>query len=350
MKGDCPERRTKMFENIFRYWCEVLRPIEWQTWDNGTNRIVKDLYPYFYLRLFPSLSAEKRHNAIFMCPPHAGRHPNITDASILMQQKAGFDVYVLEQIAGNWLNRDLTLDQAVSYGRDCWLAIDQPKIMANYCQGVWYGNLIADRIAAVDKPTAQFCFAGPVDFHAGDGYIKNACARTPYALFEWIVAMNFGLQPGWMQWLNFAFINPKAVFWDDFVKLWDYVKAGNDEKILEWHHNHSWYYFWQNLPGPLFLHAVKYFFQLNQLNDAVDFRKFDWPLFIYTGKQDKITPSEQSKAMAKLVGTRPDQINIRNFEKAGHTAVFTSKENLEIAKYDLLYIDNRYPTVMSMAA
>ncbi len=325
------------------------RPKDRQTWDDGTNEVIWDGSPYFKLRLFRRLGAKKRHNCIVLFPPHAGRHPNVTNRLIATCQNIGFDVYVFEQIAGNFFNRNLKLAELVGYGRDCWNFIADPKIMIGVCQGLWYSIFVADRIVAGDKPVAQFGFAGPVDFHAGNGYIKNACQLVPIDFIRLIINMNFGLQSGLVQWSNFALMDPKAVFWDNYMKLFGYILAGNEQKIGEWHDIDSWYLDCYDLPGRVIEEVFESLFKNNKLIEMVDLRKFDWPLRLYAGKRDKITPSVQTFAMADLVSTGPEQVRKYLFEECGHTAVFCHEEPLQQASLDLMEIEKNWDN-MRMAA
>jgi hypothetical protein len=320
------------FNNPFllqRFFLESQAPISRQTWDNGTNEII-DSSIFHKLRLFPPLKKENG-KTVFLFPPHAGRHPNVTNNLIRACQETGFQVVAFELLPAKY-GDSLDFDGLVKLATSC-LKKFQDYISVGVCQGSWLNSLAIDQ--SPNKPVAQFVFAGPVDFWAGDGYIKKAC-QLPF-VFDWIkfvVVINQGIQPAWVQWWNFTMANPKAVFWDDYVKLWHLIVEGKgDGKILQWKNNHDWYWSPQNL-HKWFLSAVKDLFIDNKLKDMVDFSKFNWPLYLYVGNEDEITLPVQTIAMKGMVA--PDVTTIRAFDKCGHTAVFCKKEPLQQFQADLM--------------
>ena len=315
--------------NYARFQAEMSKPIVPQTWDDGSNETVLKT-PYYKFRKFPSLAGFVQERCITLFPPHAGRHPNIVNGLIRVCQEEGYDTFVFELLPATHKTRDVSLADLVYFGKECFNFPSQKKILMGVCQGLWHSILVAE------KPVAQFGFAGPVDFHAGDGYIKKSCQQTPMVIPKFIVGLNGGVQPAWVQWWNFTLGNPWAVFIDEPMKLFQYIRKGEEEKINNWHRNRSWYYSPQSLAGSWFVEAIERFFKNNELKEIVDFKSFDWPLFLYAGENDEITPPVQTFAMADLVSSKLVKKHL--FQNCGHTATFCKKEPLEKVRKDLKLI------------
>ncbi|MDD4271677.1 MAG: alpha/beta hydrolase [Patescibacteria group bacterium] len=323
-------RQFHLLKCSLTFWKEALRLPAPQTWDDGSNTVI-DESPYHKLRLFRAKGLKRHKECIFLYPPHAGRHPNITNNLIHACQDDGFDVYVFEILAATWFTKDLDLEGLTRLGAKCYSLIKRKKILIGVCQGVWLSILVANRIE--DKPVAQFVFAGPVDFWAGNGFIKKKCELIPPEFMDIAAFMSGGLQSGSTQWWNFTSGDLKAVFYDDYAKLWDLIIAGKD--ISEWINNHGWYYSPQHL-SQWFFQATKWLFIENRLKDMVDFKKFGWPLRIFVGGKDAITPPEQTLAMQNWVSS--NNVKAYIFKKCGHTASFCKPEPLAQMIEDLRLI------------
>ena len=317
-----------IFFKSLQFWAEALRQPSAQTWDNDSNTVILKT-PHYKLRLFLG-KGQRQEKCCFAFPPHAGRSPKVIDNLIKTCQEEGFDVYVFELLAATRQTGNINLENLIDFATTCYDHIKQEKILLGVCQGFWLSILVAHR--AAQKPIAQFGFAGPADFSAGDGHIKQMCQKIPYGYMELIVTMSGGIQPGLAQWWNFTLRDPGAIFQDDFLKLWDLILEGKD--TVEWHRNHDWTWSPQHLPGPMFLEIFKLLFTENRLKEMVDFKKFDWLLFLFAGKDDEITLPEQTFAMANWVSSS-SFIRKYLFDNCGHTATFCKKEPLFQVTKDL---------------
>jgi len=334
--------QIELAHKCLKFATEALRPPAPQTWDDGSNSVVVKT-PYYKLRLFKG-EGRLQKKCVILFPPHAGRHPNVTNNLIRTCQEEGYDVYVFELLAATLETKNANLKNLVEFGTDCYAFPDQKKILMGVCQGLWLSNLVADKLVDIqDPPVAQFGFAGPVDFSAGNGHIKKTCQKIPLGYLESIVTMNGGFQLGYSQWWNFTLGNPKAVFYDDYVKLWNLINE--DKDITDWRNNHDWFWSPQDLAGPWFLEAKKWFTLEKPF--PVDFSRFTWPLFLYAGKEDEITPPEQTFAMAKMVGSRFVKEYI--FENCGHTATFCKREPMQKVKENLRLISDGFKEVQYAA-
>jgi poly(3-hydroxyalkanoate) synthetase len=331
--------------DIWRFWFEIMKPISHQTWDDDTNRVVKNGSPYYKVRLFPSRNNDKQDAVVYLFPPHAGRHPNVVNAMILAMQNAGYDVIVFEILPAQWGINSINLEDLIEMGLEAYSYDKRKKIVGGVCQGMWQSVIttaLADR-----PPIAQFGVAGPIDFWAGDGYIKNACQYLPIGYTRAVVNMCGGIQPGWLQWINFFNMNPWAIMFDEPMKLLKHIMAGDEKKIAKWREIWSWYCDHQSLWGDAFVDIVEKLFKGNQLirkelkifGQIVDLKKIIWPFFIYAGDKDVITPPPQSFGLAEYIGS--DVVAMRLLENCGHTAAFNAPHALKQIITDLKNISGR---------
>lgn len=317
-----------------RFWLEAMKPLDFQTWDNGTNKVVKDGSPYYKVRLFPSKgNVQKKDRVVCFFPPHAGRHPNVTDALIRAMEEAGFDVIVFELLPAVWGAKTLSLENVIEIGLEAYSFDSRERIVGGVCQGMWQSAITT--AIAEQKPVAQFGVAGPIDFWAGDGYIKNACQHIPPGCVRGTVALNGGIQPGWIQWLNFFNMNPWATLVDEPMNLFSHILAGDEKAIASWHKVRSWHRGCQNLWGESFVEIVEKLFVGNQLvrkelkicGQIVDLARIDWPFSIYAGDRDEITPPAQSFALEAHISS--GSVTKCLLENCGHTAAFNRRHALD---------------------
>ena len=315
---------------MLRVASEIMKPIVPPNW--AENEVVLDRSPYWMLRKFRG--SGNRHEVVSLFPPFSGRSGHVCANIIRACQDEGFDTYVFELLPAH--NGAVDLERLISFGLEAYEFPTQPKILTGCCQGAWNAAIIS--CLSSEKPIAYFNFAGPIDF-SSPSWINTCCKIVPQALIDWSVRLNGGVRNGWMQWCGMASFDPYAVTWGEWT---NFVLAvwGEDQKALtKCHRNRNWYWSPEDL-SVWFLDAYKFLFlenrlvkgRLRLLGQDVDLKRVDWPVHLFAGSDDKITPPEQTFAMERYVR---GPITKRLFDGCGHTKTFCGSEPLSVFRKDL---------------
>lgn len=310
-----------------RYWQEIMKPIVPPTWDDGSNEVLISTKHYKF-RLFRGSGSKKEK--VVMFPPYAGRDGTITNKLITLWNFMGYDVCVFDLLPANASNCKFSLDDLKNAGKNCYRFVKGPKILVGVCMGMWMSFLVVD---GEEKPLAHFCFAGSADFHEGGGFIRDCVKFIPIEQFRFVMDLNGGVNPAWVQWWRFTSVNPTEVFMVEPIRLWKHICEGNEEGVASWHRNRNWFYSPRGT-GSWFLEAVELFFMENRLKEMVDFDYFDWPLYLHAGEVDKIVHWLQTFSVETLAKSK--KVTKHLHEKCGHTKCFNGKAELEHVRQDIL--------------
>lgn len=314
--------------NTLLFWGHFLTPISPSTWDNGSNTVVL-FNRYFKLRLFPALGKIRRECVVFF-PPYAGRDGTVCNALIQRYQSLGYNVYVFELLSAFpcW-NNAVSLEMLRGFAKECYRFPKQPKKVVGVCMGGWL-SLLAVK-GEKEKPLAQYVSAFPFDMSQGESAIKKSLESTP-SWFLWLPVVLTGVNPAWLQWWRFTMAyDPAAVFIGEPTKLYDAIAKGDTRGIKKYHRNRNWFYNPRSL-GWWFLEAVDQIFIQNRLKEMID--QYDWPVFIYAGKEDEIVSWQQTVELANYV-KKPV---VKVFPNGGHTLTFNGAEQLNQMETDILSV------------
>lgn len=332
---------------------EITRPIRPPQWED--NIIILDCSPFYLLRKFQG-SEPRRNEVVFLCPPYAGRSGTIASKLIRCCQNLGFDVLVFELLPAR--NGETHLSDLIHFISDCYdyTAAYDSAIAVGACQGAWALAIAISLLRApIFSPLAYFNFAGPLDFTAGQGSVRQLVKNTPLVALQANVHAFGGVRNRWQQWAAFASLNPYAVTVGEFMRLVRCVMRDDKAGIAKWHRDRDWYWSPQHLSGGWYLEAVEWLFMQNRLikgelyisGRRVELGRITCPVYLYAGGKDEITTPEQLWGVEKAL--RPGMpIHKRLFEDCGHTAVFNRDEPMSQFTKDLMDIVQTMDVVQTM--
>ncbi len=274
---------------------------------------------------------------IFVLPPHAGRHGCITQRLIDKCVGQGRTVYAFELLPATRKTANTSISDLLSAISECHNHIGEIIDLVAVCQGGWLGAIYAAKHPeSINKLAA---FAAPFNCKTGEDNCIENYMKTPFILDyqRMMVAMNGGIQPGYMQWLAFSMVKPEFVYFDRWTDMQKMVWSGDDKGLEKWKKNNAWYDSPQNIAGTWFIESLKHHFRDNDLfegrwvidGEAVDLSRIKCPVWLYAGSADEITHQKQVFDLEYKVSGPVTKIL---FEGAGHTKVFVGTQELEAFK------------------
>ena len=131
--------------------------------------------------------------------------------------------------------------------------------------------------------------------------------------------------------LGFDTLMPFERFFLKPLSVWNHV--GDDEWLARYHRLNDWYRAPKDLPGPLYLRAVRELFKENRLvqgrflchGQRVDLGRITCPLCLVAGARDHITPPEQLYDAQPCFGST--QVR-RVLTQGGHIGTFMGRTEL----------------------
>jgi poly(3-hydroxybutyrate) depolymerase len=199
------------------------------------------------------------------------------------------------------------------------------------CQGGWMSSLYAARYPA---NVASMVLAGsPIDTQAGNGAAKEYADTLPFSFFEVLVATGGGLLKGSYMLRGFKNMHPQKQYVEKYVELYEHIDDPDYVKRIE--NFERWYEYTINLPGRLYLQAVRQLFMENLfvrgkfvgLGKTLDPRSITCPLYLLAGEQDDITPKEQVFNAEQYFGTAKTRV-VKDLAKGGHIGLFMGTKAL----------------------
>lgn len=299
------------------------------------NRVVRE-HPAYRVRDFSAADASRgsAHRPVLIVPPEVNSSA-IADfgpgqSLVRAVLGAGFDrVGAVEWLSATDETRHRDVDDSLDTILDGIEALEGPAHLVGLCQGGWEALMVAalrpERVASLTL------VAAPVDFHAGLGTVNLMAQWLPISVYQALVAAGGGVMRGAYISQGFDSLLPFERFWLKYVTLWNHL----DEQgwMDRFHQLNDWYRCPKDLPGPMYLRAVRELFKENRLiqgrfrafGRTVDLARVRCPVALVAGSKDHITPAAQVFAARKHVGSR--RILERLLE-AGHVGTFMSHQTL----------------------
>jgi len=267
---------------------------------------------------------------ILVIPPHAGRHGCITQRLIDGIASCSRAVYTMELLPATSKTCKLDVLGLVGKMKICVDTIgNSPLDIVGVCQGGWLSAIFISLYPETAKSFSMF--ASPINTKTGeDNSIEDYCSKGSLDYHKGVVALNGGIQLGSLQWLAFAISNPMPTFFTRYYNLYVHFLRCDSNSIDKWIAENNWYDSPIDLHGGWFIEALDNHFFNNRLYDGTwvlsdgrvpKLENITCPLHIYTGEDDQITHPTQALDIINKVSSKV--ITTKNFEKAGHTAVFT---------------------------
>ncbi|MBW2702055.1 MAG: alpha/beta hydrolase [Deltaproteobacteria bacterium] len=197
------------------------------------------------------------------------------------------------------------------------------------CQGGWESAIAA--ALQPDRFASLTLVAAPIDFHAGAGLVQGLARSLPMAVFENMVAMGEGVMRGKFISSGFDNLLPFERYFLKYLSIWNHL---DDAEWMErFYELNDWYRAPKDLPGPMYLQAVRELFKDNKLikgrmevmGRRVELSNIRCPVALVAGSKDHITPPEQVWAAEAAVGS---QKIFRRLIPAGHVGTFMGKQAL----------------------
>ena len=270
--------------------------------------------------------------AVFVVPPHAGRHGNIAQRMIDSLAAEGLRVYWYELLPATPKTGKLSVLGLVQKLRKCIEMIGEETVdIAGICQGGWlsaiYTSLYPESVSRLAL------LASPINTKTGeDNSIEEYCKTASMSYHKLVVSLSGGIQPGFMQWLAFALANPTPVFYTRHYDRFRYIMNDDKKALAKLDRDDKWYDHYIDLHGTWFLEAMEHHFIGNKLYEGTwdlggvvpNLENITCPVAVYAGGDDEITHPEQARGILDKV---PGEFTI--FEGAGHTAVFVRESCIQ---------------------
>lgn len=272
---------------------------------------------------------------VFVIPPHAGRHGNITQRLIDRCVKQGRPVYAYELKSATQETKSTSIQDLVRILHTCCLYIGEPVDLIGVCQGAWLGALFTARFQDMVKRYVNF--VGPINTKTGQENSIEKYMQTPGIIEQHteIVYRDKCIQKGMNQWFAFSMIDP----WETYIGRWcTYAQNlffNKREAITKWENNESWYDDRQDLAGVWFLQCLAWHFKENRIYNGtfpeilggdVNLKNITCDVYLFAGGTDLITHHQQVTDMANVVSSKEVYTHI--FPNAGHTKAFVGTEEL----------------------
>jgi poly(3-hydroxybutyrate) depolymerase len=281
--------------------------------------------PAYKLRFF-----QAGHHTLLLLPPQAGHYSCIADyknGMSLVQHycNKGYSVYTVEWKSCSFARRNESLDDLVEQVLECVQYIGVEVNLVGLCQAGWLATMFTSEYPEmVDSLTIG---GSPIDFDAGDGYIKRLVKLFPQDFYKWLVWLNGGLMPGSLILWGFKNMHWWDRYVDDYVKLW---KALDEpEELDRIRHFRNWYESTQDIAGNWYLQAVDKLFRQNELITGklgYDLANIRCPVRLIAGEADDITPPPQILNMNHYIKSR--EISATVIPKCGHIGLFIKSSAL----------------------
>ena len=173
--------------------------------------------------------------------------------------------------------------------------------------------------------------AAPIDFHAGQGALRPVVEAMPMGMYGALVAAGAGAMRGELIAAGFDNLLPLDRYLGKALRVWR--NLDDPDWMERFHRLEDWYRTPKDLPGPMYLRAVRELFKHNRLVQGrfvalgrpVDLAAITAPLAVVTGTRDHITPPAQTRAI--LDHARPSRALDVPID-AGHVGTFMGRDAL----------------------
>lgn len=243
---------------------------------------------------------------------------------------AGFErVAVLEWRSATAETAGRGVDSSIASIHESIAALGGAVHLIGICQGGWE-SAVATALEP-DLVRSLTLVAAPIDFHAGTSVLQALARGMPFGFFQAMVAAGGGVMKGEFISQGFDNLVPFERHWLIPLSVWNHL---DDVQWMERYHQLSdWYRARKDLPGPMYLTAVRELFQENRLIQGrfrvqgrrVDLGRICCPLVLVAGSDDHITPPPQVWAAEGAVSS---QQVLRVEIPAGHVGTFMGRSAL----------------------
>ena len=240
---------------------------------------------------------------------------------------AGFPrVGVVDWRSARGRARHRTVDDSLGTILDAVEALGGRAHLVGLCQGGWEATMVTARVP--DAVASLTLVAAPIDFHAGEGILKHVASSMPMATYAALVAAGGGAMRGEFISTGFDNLLPLERYGLKWWRVWQQL---DDADAMErFHRLEDWYRCPKDLPGPMYLRAVRDLFKHNllvqgrfvALGAPADLSEIRCPLALIMGTRDHITPPAQTRAILDHASpSRALELEI----PAGHVGTFMGK-------------------------
>lgn len=291
-----------------------------------------------WLRDFSLPEATDDDIPVIVDAPFAG-HPSsvadYADGQSLVQtlRAAGCRrIYVTDWKSASFAMRDFGIDKYLQDLKDAVYEVGGRAHLVGLCQGGWLSAMLAARFPGT---VVSLVLAGaPIDTQAGDGPVMRVGRRTPFAYYRSLVGLGAGNMPGRFMLAAWKSMHPAKHYWGKYIELYDNMR--NPGYVARARQFAGWYEHTVNLPGRLYLQAVKHLFKHNKLargqfialGQRISLKTITVPVYLLAGADDDITVKEQVFAAAELLGTSKQDI-VSELAPGGHIGLFMSSKTLK---------------------
>ena len=291
-----------------------------------------------WLRDFSDADAPAGTIPVIIDAPYAGHPSTVADyadgQSLVQTLKAAGckRLYVTDWKSATRDMRHYGIDKYLADLEDMVDAVGGQAHLVGLCQGGWLSTMLAARFP--HKVKSLVLAGAPIDTHAGNGPVTRLGRRTPFSYYQGLVAMGGGLLRGKFMLAAWKSMHPDDHYWGKYIDLFDNIT--NPEYRQRARHFASWYEHTVDLPGRLYLEAVKQLFKLNRLargefialGERISLRKITVPVYLLAGEDDDITTPDQVFNAEALLGTPKDQV-IKELAPGGHIGLFMGAKTLK---------------------
>jgi poly(3-hydroxyalkanoate) synthetase len=317
-------------------WMRTISGRREPTWSSPNAVVLSS--PITLLRDF-SIAGASAAVPTLILPPQAGHHSCIVDYSERQSQvgvalAAGRDrLFVIEWLEATQATAGSSIDEYVDSVRDAIAQIGAPVHLVGDCQGGW----LAAVVAALEPASVASLSVGaaPIDFHAGEGplldYVSLA-AGLGGAPYRALVEAGGGVLRGEVMVNGFISLAPE----EELRKQLDLLLSLHDrEYVGRYAEFEDWFKHTQDIAGAFYLWIIEHLFEGNELvagtlqvaGRTVDLGQIRCPVTILAGSRDHITPPDQAFALARNVGTAPEDVRC-DLVDAGHLGLFMGRAAL----------------------
>lgn len=291
-----------------------------------------------WLRDFSDTDASADAIPVIVNAPYAGHPSTIADyadgQSLVQTLKAGGckRVYVTDWKSATHAMRNLGIDKYLADLRDAVDHVGGRAHLVGLCQGGWLSAMLAARYPG--KAVSLVLAGAPIDTHAGSGPVTKLAKRTPLSFYRSLVAMGGGRMRGRFMLQGWKNMHPDEHYWGKYIDLFDNIT--HPHYVQRARHFARWYEHTVDLPGRLYLEAVKHLFKLNRLargefvalGERISLKSITVPVYLLAGADDDITTPEQVFNAENLVGTPRENIR-KELAPGGHIGLFMGAKTLK---------------------
>jgi poly(3-hydroxyalkanoate) synthetase len=227
----------------------------------------------------------------------------------------------------------LTID---NYLADLNVMVDEigaPIDLIGLCQGGWMALMFAARFP--DKVRRLVIAGAPVDVRAAASMLSDVTHRLPLSTFAELVRLGGGRVKG-SHVLDLWGPALAAEESTEILQPAEHLDADEARELAA--RFREWYGRTLDLPGAYYLQVVSWLFKENRLAEGrfealgrrIDLGAVDHPIFLLAARDDALVAPDQLLAVARLVGTPADAIEIM-VEPGTHLSLFVGKRTLDRA-------------------